>query len=295
VALTFSGTIDTGKKLACLHAYLTAFSVALQNEGFGRVYIDAFAGSGDRTEIRPALPMFGEEPEVVTTPGSARLALSVTPKLDSVVLIEMDDGRYRSLERLKAETPDREIHLRQGDANEIVQRLCGNVNWRGPKTVGRGIRGVIFLDPFGMEVSWKTVEAIADTRALDCWYFFPLSGLYRNAPNRAANLTADKSAALDRIFGTHEWFDRWYASEAPIPTLFETPAEAVRSADVNAIEAYVKERLASAFKGAVLDPLRLRHNNGSPMASLFFAVSNESPAAVRLATQIASHLLKQRP
>jgi hypothetical protein len=68
--------------------------------------------------------------------------------------------------------------------------------------------------------------------------------------------------------------------------MFETEAQATRRADIAAIEAYVKERLETVFKGAVLDPIRLHHKNGAPMASLFFAVSNDRPQAVRLATEI---------
>jgi hypothetical protein len=74
--------------------------------------------------------------------------------------------------------------------------------------------------------------------------------------------------------------------------LFEDPAEVVRTADVNAIEAYVKERLATVFKGKVLDPVRLYHSGGAPLASLFFAVSNPNRAAVTLASKIAFHILK---
>lgn len=188
---------------------------------------------------------------------------------------------------------DRTIVLRQGDANELVQRLCARTRWRGENTIARGIRGVIFLDPYGMEVSWLTVEAIAKTEALDCWYFFPLSGLYRNAPHDPTRLDAVKQANLDRVLGTTDWRERWYNHEIAPTDIFETQAQAVRRADVAAIESYVKERLSTAFKGVVLDPIRLHHKNGAPLASLFFAVSNPSGAAVRLATEIASHILKR--
>ncbi|TIU21704.1 MAG: three-Cys-motif partner protein TcmP, partial [Mesorhizobium sp.] len=147
------------------------------------------------------------------------------------------------------------------------------------------------LDPYGMEVSWKTVEAIAKTQALDCWYFFPLSGLYRNAPHDPAKLDLSKQASLDRVLGATDWRSRWYNHEVTRADIFETRGQAVRRADVNAIEAYVKERLQTAFKGAVLDPVRLHHKNGAPLASLFFAVSNTSSAAVKLATDMASHIL----
>jgi three-Cys-motif partner protein len=150
---------------------------------------------------------------------------------------------------------------------------------------------VIFLDPYGMEVSWQTVEATAKTEALDCWYFFPLSGLYRNAPHDPAKLDAGKQASLDRVLGATDWRERWYEHQVLPKDIFETEAQAVRRTDVDAIEAYVKERLESVFKGGVLDPVRLHHRNGAPLASLFFAVSNPSPAAVKLATDIASHIL----
>jgi three-Cys-motif partner protein len=238
--------------------------------------------------------LFGPEfagPEEITTPGSALIALDTDPPLHSIVLIEEDRSRFSELEKLVREYPDRGIVLREGDANAYVQRLCANTQWRRRKVGRRGIRGVIFLDPYGMEVSWPTVEAIARTKALDCWYFFPLSGLYRNAPHDPAKLDASKQAALDRVLGATDWRQRWYQHEALPKDIFETKGEAVRRADVDAIEAYVKERLKTAFKGAVLDPIRLHHRNGAPLASLFFAVSNTSEPAVRLATEIASYIL----
>ncbi|WP_197410711.1 class I SAM-dependent methyltransferase [Devosia epidermidihirudinis] len=76
----FRGSRDTDAKLSMLHEYLKQYSTALKDQGFARLYIDAFAGTGSKTETRPALPLFGPdfaEPQEVDTPGSARLALSV--------------------------------------------------------------------------------------------------------------------------------------------------------------------------------------------------------------------------
>lgn len=149
------GGPDTPRKLRCLREYLTAFSIALRNQQFACVYIDAFAGSGSRTEVRPALPLLGEEfaePQEVTTPGSARIAIDTDPPLHSIVLIEEDASRFAELERLAAEYPDREIILEKGDANTHVQNLCTQIAWRQKESGLRGTRGVIFLDPYGMEV-----------------------------------------------------------------------------------------------------------------------------------------------
>lgn len=293
----FRGSRDTGDKLNRLQQYLQAYAIALSKQKFARIYVDAFAGSGSRTETRAALPLFdGPEarPQDVDTPGSARIALEISPAFDSIVLIEQDEERFSELERLRAQFPDRDVRLRRGDANEHVQRLCSTVPWHRATGSIKGLRGVVFLDPFGMEVEWATVEAIARTQALDCWYFFPLSGLYRNAPHDSTKLDADKQQSLDRVLGATDWRERWYSNRIQPVDMFDTDSQATVRADVDAIEAYVKERLETVFKGLVLKPLRLRHNgSNAPMASLFFAVSNPSSAAVGLASDIASHILKR--
>lgn len=292
MAHVFGGP-DTDRKLACLSAYLRAFTTALRNQNFFCVYIDAFAGSGSRTEVRAALPLFDNNAHAieVTSPGSASIAVTTDPPFDKIVLIEQNQARFAELEKLVEAHPSRTIELFQGDANPLVRNLCTEVRSRRQRGGQHGTRGVIFLDPYGMEVDWSTVEAIASTKALDCWYFFPLSGLYRNAPRDPTKLDAHKREALDRVLGATDWRQRWYEHERLPTDMFETEAQATRRADIAAIEAYVKERLETVFKGAVLDPIRLHHKNGAPMASLFFAVSNDSPRAVRLAREIASHIL----
>jgi three-Cys-motif partner protein len=156
----------------------------------------------------------------------------------------------------------------------------------------KGMRGVIFLDPFGMEVDWTTVKAIAATASLDLWYFFPLMGLYRQAANAAPAIDAKKRARLNRVLGTGDWEHAWYGTPNGEIDLFDDPVTAIRTADVAAIECYVKKRLELVFTGTVLDPLRIYNERGLPIASLFFAVSNPSRGAVRLATDIAKHILR---
>ncbi|EAV40426.1 hypothetical protein SIAM614_21390 [Stappia aggregata IAM 12614] len=288
----FKGSKDTGRKLNALRQYLQAYSIALQDQGFATIYIDAFAGSGTRTETVPALPLFGRDsPEELKTPGSARIALEVNPPFHTLALFEADPDRFKQLSQLRAEHPDRKVVLRHGDANDFVRRLCKGVPWHAKQSGLKGMRGVVFLDPYGMEVEWKTAEAIAATEALDCWYFFPLSGLYRNAPHNPTKLDASKQASLDRVLGTTDWRQCWYDHSIAPETLFETENEAIVRADVDAIEVYVAERLRSIFKGVVLPPMRLRHNSGAPLASLFFAMSNQSKNAVDLGTRIAGHIL----
>jgi three-Cys-motif partner protein len=59
-----------------------------------------------------------------------------------------------------------DIQIRPGDANVEIQELCKK-DWSSH-------RAVLFLDPYGMQVEWKTIEAIAATKAIDLWLLFPL-------------------------------------------------------------------------------------------------------------------------
>jgi three-Cys-motif partner protein len=46
-----------------------------------------------------------------------------------------------------------------------MRKICDN-DWRSH-------RAVLFLDPYGMQVEWQTIEAIAKTAAIDLWLLFP--------------------------------------------------------------------------------------------------------------------------
>ena len=67
----------------------------------------------------------------------------------------------RSGWNLTTEFPARavSIEVRAGDANTAIRDLCKA--WDK-----RGTRGVLFLDPFGMQVEWSTIEAIAAIAAM---------------------------------------------------------------------------------------------------------------------------------
>jgi three-Cys-motif partner protein len=235
----------------------------------------------------PLLDGEDAEPQVVSMPGSARLAMKVTPPFDRYYFIEKNEDHCAALRRIAADFADRSIECHCADANPLIQRICRETAWHGRIRT----RGVAFLDPYGMQIGWTTVEAIARTRAIDCWYFFPLMGLYRQAANLAPSIDARKRAQLNWVLGTPEWERAWYSTPHCPVDLLGDPAEAVRIADVAATERFVKARLENVFEGGVLEPRRYYGVRGHPLGSLFFAVSN--PLAAPLARRIASSVLRR--
>lgn len=285
---TYGGRHTERDKLQPLKEYLGAYTVALSKQPFDLIYIDAFAGTGSRDILQSASPLLDgveSDDSHVTMPGSARVALGINPPLHRLIFIEKKAARFKALDQIRAEWPGRQIDCFNGDANAIVSRLCANINWRRT-------RAVMFLDPYGAQVSWETLRAIAGTQAVDLWYFFSLMSLYRQAAHDPAAIDAHKRASLDRLLGTSDWEGYLYGTAPPSPqaSLFEMDNDEVRRrADVDALESFAGDRLRTIFAGGVLPPRRIFNSRGNPVASLFFAISN--PRAKGVATNIADYIL----
>lgn len=281
------GGVSTDLKLALVEGYLRAFTTALKGR-FELWYIDAFAGTGERTVKHAAQEGgFGIEPSaarVERLKGSARIALDNHPGFDRIVFIDANKRHAAALKQLAGDRLGKDVEVVRAKANEAVMTEIGRKNWSG-------VRAVMFLDPYGMHVDWVTLEGIASTKAIDVWYLVSLSGLFRQATKNGRALSDQKRNAICRMLGTTEWESEWYKKSAQVSLFEDDDPEFYRSVSVVEIEAYVRKRLRTIFP-SVSAPLTLKNRQNVPMFSLFFAVSNPEPKAIGLATKIANHLLK---
>ncbi len=281
------GGVSTDLKLSVVGDYLASFTTALRTSFSELWYIDAFAGTGERTIKTPAQPadMLGPEVEekIERHRGSAKIAIEIKPTFDRLVFMDKRSRHVTALNELKAAHPTRNIDVVPGDANAEIIKLIASHNWSGT-------RAVMFLDPYGMSVDWQTLEAIQKTEAIDVWYLVSLSGLFRQATHDAEKLDESKRAALTRMIGTSEWEQAWYALTQRTNLFGETDERLARTAEVDDMEGYFGERLRTLFP-RVLPPLRLNDDRGIPQFALFFAISNKAPKAIGLASKIANHIL----
>ena len=282
------GSGSTDIKLSVVEGYLRAFNQALRPIFRDLWYIDAFAGTGERTERVEAseASLFdpGSRERVERRRGSARIAIDIKPAFDRITFIEKNPKHCAALEALRAEHPGRSIEVRNGVADTEIRSLIAGQSWTSR-------RAVILLDPYGMSVSWETLVEIQKTKAVDVWYLVSLSGLFRQAARDGRALDKSKRAAITRMFGTDEWETAWYTKTTKTDLFGEVDELHQRTADVSAIEAYATKRLSELFP-KVLKPLRLENARGVPIFSLFFAVSNPDGKAIGLAQKIAGHMLK---
>jgi three-Cys-motif partner protein len=286
----------TSQKLAILAKYLWAYTTALKHQHrYSKGYIDAFAGTGYRTN-RPKDStrgdLFDDFPDLAggdtkaLLDGSARIALKTDPAFDGYVFIEKNKQRCDALEQLKTEFPSRKIDIRQGEANTELKKICG-LNWDKR-------RAVLFLDPYGMQVEWETVVAVSKTYAIDMWLLIPLGiGINRLLTNDG-DIPSGWRRRLDILLGTNQWFDEFYRTERVRPTLFDDPdqpKERLVKAKVETIAGYLTKRLQGVFPNVASSPIALRNSQGNPMYLLHFASAHAGRGG-EIAVGIANDLLR---
>ncbi|CAN5281719.1 three-Cys-motif partner protein TcmP [soil metagenome] len=282
----------TQEKLDKVGHYLQTYSTALKNQKFKLIYVDAFAGTGyvnlqDKSENQPFLIEFEETDVRDFVSGSAKNALEINPPFDEYIFIEKDEKRFSELSNLKKYFPniaDRIIPV-SADANEYLQNFCRG-DWRYK-------RAIVFLDPYGMQVKWETIQAIAKTQAIDLWILFPLGVAVNRLLKKDGNISELIKKRLDEMFGTENWFEEFF-KEKEIRGLFDTQTILEKTANLDSIADYFNKRLASVFAGVAKNPLKLYNTKNNPLYLLCFAVGNPNPKAQGLALKFANHILQMR-
>lgn len=283
----------TEQKLQRLREYLIAYHHALKNQPFMLHYIDAFAGTGYNTP--KAAPdcqssLFDDLAAQDTRQfldGSARIALQIPRPFDQYVFVEQHPERFAELTKLKIDFPAlaSRINPVNKEANDYLVSLCKNYDWLKEKH-----RAVVFLDPFGMQVSWTTIQAIAHTKAIDLWLLFPLGiGVNRMLPKHG-QIPPSWRKRLDLMFGEPDWYSAFYDTQETLSLFGDTDEIAVKRADYSAISDYFVKRLETIFPHVADNPLPLLNSSNCPLYLLCFAAAN--PNGGKIAKRIAEHILK---
>lgn len=268
----------TEEKLNIFTSYLDAYLIALQNQKFKKIYIDAFAGTGE-IETRD-----GDQYLI----GSAKRALMSDKKFDQYYFIEADPQKATELqEMINTEFPQmrRVTKVYCGDANEKLAQIIKEVDWRFN-------RALLFLDPYATQVNWTTLENVAQTKAIDVWYLFPFSALERMLPNNGKYQRWED--CIDRVLGDSGWREEFYKKNPQLSLFGNEEENLIKDANPDKVKDYIITRLDTAFPCVSKHPRVFRNSNRAPMFLFCFAISNESPPAQGLALRIANHILKNK-
>lgn len=276
----------TEEKLNIFTSYLDAYLIALNKQKFKKIYIDAFAGTGE-IETRD-----GKQYLV----GSAKRALSSDKKFDYYYFIEADPQKAAELQKMiNTEFPQirRIAKVYCGDANDKLAQIISEVDWRYN-------RALLFLDPYATQVNWTTLENVAQTKSIDVWYLFPFSVLERMLPKNGKYKKWED--CIDRLLGDSVWREEFYKKNPQLSLFDMFPDEAgmndeerlVKDANPEHIKDYILSRLETIFPCVSKCSRIFRNSKNAPMFLFCFAISNESPLAQGLALRIANHILKNQ-
>lgn len=267
-------------KIEILVEYAKAYLNIMKSRRFYKLlYFDGFAGSG--------FIIKDNKTDINITVGAARRIIELDDPIsfDSYYFVEKDPKNFKLLEEnTKSIFPNKEIHAVCEDCNKKIVDMANFL--RNPQN--KNYRTLAYIDPCGMQVEWRSIEALRGL-PIDMWVLVP-TGL---GVNRLLKNNGQISEAwLDRLevflgLNRNEIENKFYKK---VDSLF--PDITLIQKDSDAIEKSAKlyrNRLKEVFK-FVSKPYELKNSTNSVMYHLFLTSNNE--AAVKIGDDIVKKFNK---
>lgn len=269
------GGIWTEKKLEALDKYLDTYMTIMKKQTFKVIYIDTFAGRGN-VKLKDG--------RVIE--GSSVIALKYS--FNAFRFLELDKEHYDELSMNINKNPlnlGRDIRVINEDCNQWIKNIIDNYgeDW----FYNNNWRGVMFLDPYAMNLSWDSLVKISRTKIFDVWYLFPFMAANRNLYNNGKIPQANKHK-LNNFFGTDVWEEEIYAESHQISLFGEPNAEKVPGG----LKQFALKRFGEIFPIVSPKAVLLRNDvNNSPMFLLCFMASNPDPKVKDISLRVADYIL----
>lgn len=261
------------EKLELLEKYLQAY-VRIMNKQKQKWlkafhFIDAFAGSGQARAK--------DEERYIA--GSPLRAIQCEPPFDCLWFIELSSKRVGKLKELQQEFPNRCIKILQGDCNKTLRQKIIPLITRESKQ-----RGLVFLDPYGLQVEWQTVVALAEAKTFDVFVNFPLMAVTRILKRDEPPKDWAKER-LNKVFGNDKWIESLYYSYREF-RLFEKQPTVRVVRDVIRAEwlARIYANQVSGLFPFVSEAVIMKNSKNAPLYALFLASHNKT--AVKIVNDI---------
>jgi three-Cys-motif partner protein len=253
-------------KLDIVREYAAAYSKILgarRNPAFHHIYIDGFAGAG--IHISKSTGQFVR--------GSPLNALCVNPPFKDYYFIDIAETRAQALKEITGSRSD--VHVLPGDCNKVLlQDVFPNVRYE------RYERALCLLDPYGLHLDWRVIEAAGKSQSIEVFLNFPVADMNRNV--FWANPEAVSASDVDRMsryWGDESWRQVAYKS---VPGLFgDMEEKAGMDAIVDAFGQRLREKAGFKY---VPEPIPMRNTRRAIVYYLYFAA--HKPVAAKIVKHI---------
>ncbi len=163
-----------------LMRYIDIFTTSMKGKWKGLHYIDLFAGAG--------IEKLKESKELCW--GSPMIATHAPKSFDKLHLCELNPKKFEVLKK-RVTNIRTDSQILRGDANEKIHEIA--------KEIPQGTLSLAFLDPYGLEIDFITLETLARKKA-DLIIFFPdRLDILRNWKHY---YYSDRNSKLDRHLGS---------------------------------------------------------------------------------------------
>lgn len=283
----------TEKKLDAFEKYVNAYLTIMNRNshkfGWKLIYFDGFAGSGSRSEQNEQSSVLMKDlfdqkditsSELNVYKGAAERVAALDKKggFDYYYFIDYD---YEASEALKTKLSKYNLdnpQFRVGDANEYLKEMAEFLK------TNTKYRGLILLDPFGMQVDWDSISQFKDLK-VDMFVLIPTGMIVNRLLDRKGKLLyTDK---LESFFGLpKEKIQKMFYQEHQEQNLFgeeETIIEKINHPIQKIAEIYIQQ-LKTMFKYVSPKPLVLKNSKNVPIYHFAFASQNQT--AVKIAQDI---------
>lgn len=257
----------TKVKLDILREYLNRYTLILSNQKWckGIYYIDGFSSTGKNVLSDSD---FGSN-ETAYINGSSSIALETEPKFTKSFFIELDTKKVKILEKsLSIYKKTNDFEIIEGNSNAIIPRIIKRIS-------SAQNRGFVLLDPYGMDITWDTIESIGKANRFELLINLPIMAIQREClSNKYEKLDEKAKHKLERFFGDGKITEDIY-KETGQELLFGGNDIKKISDSGEAVVRFYASRLKQYFK--FVPPPRLMYNSkGGPLYYLIAAGQNET-------------------
>ncbi len=256
-------------------AYLNIMNIYAIKYNWKLLYFDGFAGSGFINKGNELDPKY-------IIGGATRILEIEDPRpFDLFYFVEKETDNVELLKtNTKDKFPKKDIHIVNTDCNTKIQSMSKFLS----STKGKNYKTLAYIDPCGMQLNWKSLEAL-EKLSVDVWILVP-TGMGVNRLLKTNGEISDAWLSRLEIFlgmSKEDILSHFY-NEKMVQTLFGE--EKVVSKEENAIEKSAKlysKRLNNLFR-FVSEPYILKNKSNSVMFHFLMASNNRT--AVKIANQI---------
>jgi three-Cys-motif partner protein len=262
----------TDQKMRIVVDYARAYLTIMAKQSWIKtIYFDGFAGSGVIT---------GEDGEEVKKGTALRILDITTPKpFDIYYFVELNDAHKCTLEKqIRENYPSRNAYVIRDNCNNKLKALGEYL------TKNKTYRALAFVDPYGMDVEWSSIEALKRL-GVDLWILVP-TGVGANRLLKVdGNISDGWYRALETFLGLNRTeIDKRFYRRTTTHTLFGEETTVTKEKEpVQKLGDLYAERLREVFNH-VSKPFLLKNSNNSIMYHFMMATNNA--AGVKIANDV---------